>query len=171
MGRADRERLRPVSVTYLAGWLFADLLLVLFVTTFAATTLAPPPPKAAAHAGRAPTRAHQPPVLILRPHKFVLTVPSASILNSDGTSAADRSLASSLERMLQEQGFGNVRAGLVQAFGSSLTSQGDGIPVAQAANRAITRNLPLFGKAVTESYWSFGPEGSVSFTVFFFAHS
>ena len=168
MRPAERLRYRPGNVGYLAGWLFADLLLVLFITTFAATTLAPKPVK---HPGAhpTPTPTHHLQVLILRPHRFTLTVPGSGIVGSNGRSAADRSLAADLEKQLREQGLSKVRAGLVQAFGWSPLSSGDGTQVAKAANLAVTRNLPLFRKARTESYWHAGSDGSVSFIIFFFA--
>jgi hypothetical protein len=41
--------------------------------------------------------------------------------------------------------------------------------VATAADRAITRNLPLFATAYQQPFWEAGSDGTVTLRVFFFA--
>jgi hypothetical protein len=166
-------------MTGLAGWLFADLLLVLFVTAFASTTTLSAPPKppgpaptltpTPAHPGPKPTS--HPSVLILRPVVFTLPVPQPGIVGSGGGSSADVALAGELRSKLRAEGLGNLRAGLVEAFGWSLSSGGDGIQVAKAANLAVAKNLPLFSKAYQQNFWTSGADGTVTLKVFFFARS
>jgi hypothetical protein len=163
----------------LAGWLFADLLLVLFITAFASTTVpsAPPTPRVSAPTPT-PTPAHpaskpasHQPVLILRPVVFVLPVPQPGIVGSNGGSSADLALVGELKSALQAQGLDNTRAGLVEAFGWSPSSGGDGTQVAAAANLAVAKNLPLFSKAYQQNFWTSGADGTVTLKVFFFARS
>lgn len=169
----------PQNMTGLVGWLFADLLLVLFITAFASTTTVSAPPKPPAPtptptptpthpATKPPTRQ---PVLILRPVVFIVSVPQPGIVGSNGGSAADLSLASELKGMLQHEGLTNSRAGLVEAFGWSPSSGGDGIQVASAANLAVAKNLPMFSTAYRQNFWTAGADGTVTLKVFFFAHS
>lgn len=164
-------------MTGLAGWLFADLLLVLFITAFASTTTPSAPPKpprpapspAASHPAPKPSSSRQP-VLILHPVSFTLRVPPG-IVGSNGASPADLALVGELKSALRAKGLGNSRAGLVEAFGWSLSPDGDGTQVAKAANRAVTKNLALFAQATQQNFWQPGADGTVTLEVFFFAHT
>jgi hypothetical protein len=157
-------------MTGLAGWLFADLLLVLFITAFATTTTpsAPPKPQTSPqhHVSKPPP--HQS-VLVLRPVNFVLPVPQPGIVGTNGGSSADRALANELKSALQAHGLNNTRAGLVEAFGWSPSPSGDGVQVATAANLSVAHNLPLFSEAFQQSFWTSGADGTVTLKVFFFA--
>ena len=166
-------------MTGLAGWLFADLLLVLFITAFASTTTPSAPPKPPRPPAPSPTASRpapgpsssRQPVLILKPVTFILPVPQPGIVGSNGGSAADLALAGELESALRAKGFGHSQAGLVEAFGWSPSSDGDGIQVARAANLAVTKNLALFANATQQDFWSPGADGTVTLKVFFFARS
>jgi hypothetical protein len=157
----------------LAGWLFADLLLVLFITAFASSTVpsAPPKPTTPTPATSATKPASRQPALILRPVTFKLPVPRTGIVGSNGGSAADRALAGELQRALQAKGLSHSRAGLVEAFGWSPSPTGDGTQVAEAANLAVTKDLVLFSSAYQQNYWTPGADGTVTLKVFFFAQS
>jgi hypothetical protein len=163
-----------VNMPALAGWLFADLLLVLFITVFASTTLpsAPPHPARASTRRPAPGASHPPrqqQVLILRPHKFILSVPYPGIKNGNGSSAADKAVAAELEHDLKMKNLAHARAGLVEVFGWSPLASGDGTKVAAMTNLAIIDNLSLFADAYTQSFWNAGSDGTVTVRVFFFA--
>lgn len=174
--------MRPADMKGLAGWLFADLLLVLFVTAFATTTTPSAPPTHPTTPTPKPTASPRPTpkptphqaVLVLVPYDFTLPLPSSGILTAsgattNGTTAADRVLAGELKAKLDKKGLGNRRAGLVEAFGSSPQPSQYAINVAKAACYSLQRNLPLFSKVYPQPYWTSGSEGSVSLTVFFFA--
>jgi hypothetical protein len=170
-------------MTGLAGWLFADLLLVLFITAFATTTTpsAPSTPKATPTPSPRPTQhpkapkpAPHPAALVLVPYDFTLPVPATGVLNANGgitngTTAADRLLAHELKVKLARKGLGNRRAGLVEAFGWSPEPSQYATDVAQVAGLSFQKNLPLFSGVHLQSFWTSGSEGSVSLTVFFFA--
>jgi hypothetical protein len=160
---------RPVAMTGLAGWLFADLLLVLFITAFAASTVPSAPPGSVRHLRPLRSATPHQPVLILSPHVFTLSVPAQGIVGTDGSTQADLALATELEGDLRAQHLTSARAGLVEAFGSSPSPTGDGTAVAAAADHAITRNLPLFATAYQQPFWEAGSDGTVTLRVFFFA--
>jgi hypothetical protein len=166
-------------MTGLAGWLFADLLLVLFITAFATTTTpsAPPAstpkPTSADHPKATKPTPHQA-VLVLVPYDFTLPLPATGILNANGgvtngTTHADRLLASELKAKLARKGLVNRRAGLVEAFGWSPQPSQYATNVAEVAGLSFQKNLPLFSHVYLQSYWTSGSEGSVSLIVFFFA--
>jgi hypothetical protein len=161
-------------MTGLAGWLFADLLLVLFITAFASATIPSTPPKPPAPVHGSPHPAPKPsphkPVLILHPVKFQLRVPPG-IAGSSGHSHADLVLVGELKNALRAKGWSSSRAGLVEAFGWSPSPDGDGTQVAKAADQAVTANLTRFRRAYQQNFWKAGADGMVTFKVFFFAHS
>ncbi len=164
----DRSRWRTIGAASLAGWLFADLMLVLFVTTLASTTVpaAPKPPAPVA----APSP--QPPgqrVLVLHVHEIPLTISAVGIAANSGT--AVHALVAQFRRRLKRIGFSDARAGLVETFDAAPESSSAAIDLARRINHIITKHFPLFAQAVTQSYWEAGPAGGAEVKIFFFAHA
>lgn len=170
----------------LAGWLFADLFLVLFIVVFSSQpTVATPKPKAAAspaaHAlsGRpspAPRPKPSPPARLgLEPAPVNIDVPvsPAGIDNTATRSQATRRLLASLNAQLAARHLGTRRAGFVLVFAGSVTGASDPIDEAVHVGSMVIpilrkRDAAIFGTASGEGLWG-GSDDLFHFQIFFFA--
>jgi len=171
---------RGLPATHLAGWLFADLVLVLFLA--ALISLPPPPPgsRADVHPSRSPSPGavsspspgvSPTPVLELQPVDLNIPVPQQALLASNGTGPPAEATAAAFHQAVVDKGLTGRTAGLVLTFGA-----GDRDHIAQAqqlaklVNAIILAREPGFAHAQTLEYW--GGEsrpGTVSFKLYFFA--
>ncbi|MEV5880069.1 hypothetical protein AB0L75_38860 [Streptomyces sp. NPDC052101] len=143
----------------LAGWLFADLLLLLLVIALGSlpreqrtgtaprpsAPSSPPPSTQAAERG-----------LVLKPCSFTVRTGS------------DASVRQQLGKQLSGAGVADRTAGFVLAFGTAPDPQ-PGQDAADKVNSQITGGFSLFRHAPKRGYWKGGPSGQVRIDVFFLA--
>jgi hypothetical protein len=168
----------------LAGWLFADLFLVLFIVVFSSQpTVATPKPKvsgspsAVASPGRSPkpSPAPKPSRLGLEPSpvNIDVSVSPAAIDNPATRSQATVRLLASLNAQLAARHLSGQRAGFVLVFAGSVTGASD--PIDEAV-RVASMVIPILGKqdaanfgaATGEGLWG-GSDDFFHFQIFFFA--
>ncbi|WP_433824585.1 hypothetical protein ACQP2E_20805 [Actinoplanes sp. CA-015351] len=180
-----RLRAGRAGATHLAGWVFADLtvvvLLVVLVMTPArpAPKVDPPPsspPTSLPTSRPAPTQVEpsQPPVLELEEvPKIVIQVDGEALLSGGarGRTAAD-GLRDDLKQRIAEAGLSGRQAGLLLTFGAAPTPEfrgNIGKRIAQRANAVIIGEVPLFDDARRRAYWTYGASPSfVEIEIFFF---
>jgi hypothetical protein len=172
----------------MAGWLFADLLLVLFVVTLVSVPARgsgdddgdPPPPTPTATATPSPSPSPTPakppggPVLVLQePIKFRVRAPYAGLL---GPAWRSPSVAGPLARevrcALLRRGYHKRRAGFVISFGTAPGNPAGyerGRVAGSRANLILKRDLPTFQGIQNRGYWTGGTGDVVEFEIFFFA--
>jgi hypothetical protein len=167
----------------LAGWLFADLFLVLFIVVFSSQpTVATPKPKvsaspsALASPGRSPTPSPAPKPsrlgLAPAPVSIDVLVTPAAIDNPATRAQAVRRLLASLNTQLTARHLDGQRAGFVLVFAGSVTGASD--PIDEAV-RVATMVIPILGKqdaaifgaATGEGLWG-GADDFFHFQIFFF---
>jgi len=168
----------------LAGWLFADLFLVLFIVAFSSQpTVATPKPKvsaspsALASPGRSPKPAPAPKPSRLglepAPVNIDVAVSPAAIDNPATRPQASRQLLASLNAQLAARHLSGQRAGFVLVFAGSVTGASD--PIDEAV-RVATMIIPIldkqddaiFAAATGEGLWG-GADELFHFQIFFFA--
>ncbi|MEU5156344.1 hypothetical protein [Glycomyces sp. NPDC021274] len=153
----------PPSPTSLAGWLFADLALLLFIITvviaadFPAAEADPPeaaPPTSAA-ASESPSPNPSPtadPGVESEPHVFYVDTDAAGLVSGDA--AAEAGLVDALRAdfdALTAQGY---TVGFALTFGGA-DDPGYGGDIAEAANAVMaTTFTDLFGDAPTRHFWT-----------------
>lgn len=165
---------RPLQ---LAGWLFADLMLVLFLVGFAANELSPPPPEAAAatagpsasvSAFASPSPSPSPPAkqgLSLEPKKYAIQT------NGLQTQADADAFLAALSANLRTDRLDNRRAGLLLTFGA-ISPPNEGTNLATRANTIMINGLETFRDAQSRNYWDGkAPRGTVTVEIFFFSAS
>jgi len=160
----------------LAGWLFADLLLVLFVTAFASLpaprVMSGPHPGITATPTPTPTPTPRPKLRVLEqnPQTFtVADVSPAAVASSDATTkaAAVARLLGELRTQLAAQELQGRQAGFVIVFAYG---PADGIgPAISTANSVVTtlKTEAQFKGSAGLGYWSGSP--GFEFKIFFFA--
>lgn len=154
----------------LLGWLYADLLLVLFIAAMGNVT-APAEPARAVREAPAPAKAPEG----LDPQPITLTVRVDRDRLADGDPAVrrafDRRVSRRLESAIRERDgltVRDARVGLAITFGYD-RSLGRAQEVARAANRAAERAQPrLFGNAVVKSYGSLRPGDRVTYEIYLY---
>jgi hypothetical protein len=169
-GRARRQ-----FAPHLAGWLFADLLLLLFLVALVSV-----PPSAATPAAEPTTTPMPSPSSTPGPPKLpVLDLESVNFkvsgLNADGLLREDPSSVDALVEKFRDQltakGAQSRRAGLVLTFGAAPTydyRSGIGYKIADELIKLIKSRLPLFAGIASRSLWTTGTVGDVELEVFFF---
>lgn len=155
---------------HLAGWLFADLLIILFLlasvdtlevaaskdvppqeeTTTTTTTTTPPT--------TLPTEEERPPALSLEPRIVQVGTLSGPPISEQVTNA------------LREQGVDDSsRVGFLIAFGGDSQYSERAVEQAVAVVADLQGSLPdQFGDAVDRTYWGGGAFGTVKLEIFFF---
>jgi|HubBroStandDraft_6_1064221.scaffolds.fasta_scaffold297355_2 hypothetical protein len=152
----------------LAGWLFADLLLVLFVVSLAALPVTKP--KAAAHVKPRPTPSPSP-ILALDRSPVPLSVPvSPSAVEDPGSrQAAISQLINNVNQQLSARHLTQRRAGFVLVFASGpLNGTGPAITAAQDVLNALSQRAGVFHGTSGQGYWQ-GEGDSFELRIFFFA--
>jgi hypothetical protein len=149
---------RAGHTVLLAGWLFADLLLLLFIVALGSLPTADrgghhpvvsPSPSPSPSATRAAEQG-----LIVKPCSFTIRTGS------------EASVVHHLTTRLHSAGVADRTAGFVLSFGTAPTP-GPGQAAANRVNKDITNRLPNFRHAPKRGYWKGGRSGSVRIDVFF----
>jgi hypothetical protein len=158
-GRRTPRRADSPSPTSLAGWLFADLALLLFIITVVVVADFPADAPEAPAAIESPSPTPEPspsptaePGVEPRPHEFIVHTDAAGIIAGD--SKAVDALVTALEAdfaALVDQGY---KVGFALTFGGA-DDPGYGGDLAEAANKILARSFPdLFADAPTRSFWT-----------------
>jgi hypothetical protein len=151
----------------LAGWLFADLFLVLFMVGLASL----PPNVLAAHTGAPPAPAaakRAPRMLDLMPVPITVSVPPTEISNQATRPQAITSLIQGLNEQLAAQHLQGRQAGFVLVFASAPESGiGQAIDTAKSVIEIIRSRDATFAQASGEGLWS-GAGNYFHFQIFFF---
>jgi hypothetical protein len=163
-----RRSLGPLRMSTLAGWLFADLFLVLFVVGLASL---PPTPRIRPPTPR-PTPTPTPrQVLDRSPVSFVVNVAPASLENPFTRPAAASELIRKVDQELAARHLQGRRAGFVLVFASGPTSAiGLSVQIANSVVRIVRSRDTVFSGAGGAGYWN-GAGNAVKFKIFFFAKS
>jgi hypothetical protein len=154
----------PVGRTVLlAGWLFADLLLLLLVIALGSLpreqrTVSSPSRSPSASPSESPSARAAERGLVLKPCSFTVSTGSAG------------SVKSQLNSQLRKAGVANRTAGFVLSFGTAPQPE-PGQAAAEKVNRYITDGLSRFQHAPKRGYWKGGTTGKVRIDVFFLATS
>jgi len=175
MRRPGRDTMR---LTLLAGWLFADLFLVLLVIAFSLTpqrdarsSTTSARPQSPSPSPSPSSETIKPPVLERVPVDLRIPVDLGALEAGGLDGAAASGLVAELDRMLAERASNLRRAGFVLVFAAGpATPQGINTATARArlAFTVIQRTHPAFGDASGEGYWS-GGSNFVEIKVFFYA--
>jgi len=178
--RSSRRReIGVLRVPMLAGWLFADLFLVLFIVAFSSQ---PSVPAAKPTSTPTPTVTHSaspspsPSQLGLEPTPVnaVIMVSPAAVDNPATRTAAVRELFAGLNGWLRDHHLLGRSAGFVVIFATSVAGASD--PLDEAVHVAQTIVLPdlknqdsaTFGSASGEGLWGGGSGDFFHFQIFFF---
>ncbi|WP_046259380.1 hypothetical protein [Streptomyces sp. WM6386] len=146
----------------LAGWLFADLLLLLFVIALGSLPKQerpdPPGPSPTPSETASPSESAQVAEqgLVLKPCSFTVKTGSAASVRGQFT------------EQLRSAGVDGRTAGFVLSFGTA-PEPGPGQAAAERVNSVITKEMPRFRNAPKRGYWKGGPSGNVRIDVFFLA--
>lgn len=170
------SRPRRASVVHLAGWLFADLMLVLFVTSFSSIVLAAPPQPVPTHTTHSAPPSPSPSVslmprqqvLVLNPQQFYIQVDGAAMAHHVTTGQVARDIVDQMNSQLADRHFQNAKAGLIETFGYSYDSPRTGQDEADSINAILAAGVPSFAGALTQSYWNQGDDNTAEVEVFFF---
>ena len=160
-----------LRVPMLAGWLFADLFLVLFVVVIAAQPSVSTATSKAAHPIGNP--AHQLPAQLAldrRPVEIDVNVAPADLIDPALQAQAARQLLHSLKAALTARKLSGLQAGFVLVFASGTEAKiNSAIASANAAIQLIrSRDQATFGGAGAEGLWR-GHGDYFEFQIFFFA--
>lgn len=148
----------------LAGWLFADLLLLLLVIALGSLPKEErhkppnPSPTPSETATASPSQSAQVAEqgLVLKPCSFTVKTGSAASVRGQFT------------KQLRSAGVDGRTAGFVLSFGTA-PEPGPGQAAAERVNSVITKEMPRFRNAPKRGYWKGGPSGNVRIDVFFLA--
>jgi hypothetical protein len=172
-----RRRRSPdhLRIPLLAGWLFADLFVVLFIISLAsqppAVTHKPLRPTSSPSASPSPSPSpthSQQSVLQRQPTDVNVPVSPSELQQLDADPADDGSLLSGLNSQLATDGLRGKKAGFVL-----LLVPGPDVGPAEATAQSIVGSLPsqdsaTFGSTAGEGYWN-GNVSYVQFQIFFLA--
>lgn len=147
----------------MAGWLFADLFLVLFVVSLASlpTPLVP----------KARPRHVAPPVSLSldKPVSFFLNVAPTLLQDPATQSQGDAQVLAALNGSLAQAGLSNRRAGVLLVFASGpSTGINQAISTAQSVIGLVRSRVPGFAAVAGQGYWN-GDGNGLKFEVFFFS--
>jgi hypothetical protein len=173
-----RREIGVLRVPMLAGWLFADLFLVLFIVAFSSQPSVPtvkPTSTPTPTASPRPSTAPKPTPVGLEPAPVnpVIEVSPAAVDNPATRAAAVAELLAGLNGWLKDHHVLGRSAGFVVIFATSVAGASD--PVDEAIHVAQTIVLPdlkkqdsaTFGRTSGEGLWG-GAGNFFHFQVFFF---
>jgi hypothetical protein len=188
---AQRRDFGVLRVSMLAGWLFADLFLVLFIVAFASQPAAPvtaskpkspapthtPMPSASASApptsSPSPSSKPTPIGVEQNPQNIVVKVSPLDVDNPATRAVALVQLLADLHKQLARLHLIDGTAGFVVVFATSVTDNSDpvdeAIKVADSVLPVLKKeDAALFGRASGEGFWG-GTNGNYfHFQIFFF---
>ncbi len=159
-----------MRTTLLAGWLFADLFLVLVlvglaslpVTTKEGTPTSSPKPSVTAEP---PERDR----LRKRPVDFDIEIPPARFRDSGSQAAAMRDLLSRIDTELAERRLSRSRAGFVLVFASGpQEATGVAQDTAERIYQSLRRRHKVFKDSSGVGYWAGANSDHLEFKVFFY---
>lgn len=167
---ASRLRSRGLQrLPLLAGWLFADLFLVLFLVGLASSQPAKPHPTATPTPTPSPTPTSAR-VLDRQPVSFRVNVPPAEFQNPATQPAARSRLLTALKRELHKPKLRGQQAGFLLVFASGpVTGINQAIATAKTVVAIVRDKIPAFSEASGLGYWGGSTANSLKFTIFFFA--
>jgi hypothetical protein len=169
-----------LRVPMLAGWLFADLFLVLFIVALSSqpTVAASKEPSApvSAHPRSARLPKHKEPSLLgleTSPQSFYVSVSPSAIDNPATEPQAAQQLVASLNSQLSGQHLLGRRAGFVLIFATSVTDASDPIDEAVRVGGLVIpilrkNDAATFATTSGEGLWG-GAGDFFHFQIFFFA--
>jgi hypothetical protein len=150
----------------LAGWLFADLFLVLFLVGLA--SIPPKPHTRRPHPTPSPTHT-APRVLDRTPISFHLNVQPADFQNPGTRHAAATQLLVALGRKIRNLHLQGRQAGFVLVFASGpSTAIGQAVATADSVVRIVRTRSSEFSEASGLGYWN-GAGNYFKFVVFFYS--
>ncbi|HEX2145832.1 MAG TPA: hypothetical protein VHG10_15145 [Glycomyces sp.] len=160
--RRDSRNVDSPSPLSLAGWLFADLALLLFIITIAVAADFPSVDAEAAEeasASPSPTPSPTPepsptvePGVESEPRVFYVDTDGAGLI--DGDSGAEKDLVAALEADFAALVAEGYTVGFALTFGGAV-EPGVGGALAEAANKVMVKSFPdLFGDAPTRHFWT-----------------
>lgn len=153
----------------LAGWLFADLFLVLLLVGLAAMPVAPPG-KAPSATTPPPTEAPCPPQrdrLEKLPVDFSVEISPADFRNPRLRADALRRLIDSIDQEFQERGLSDRRAGFALVFASG-PDAGVAQQTAGWIYRALRIRQTVFRDSSGLGYWAGQSSDHLEFKIFFY---
>lgn len=170
---------RGPSPVHLAGWLFADLLLVLFVAVISTMPANSESSSALASPTGSPSmtlpssKPAEPslPVLDLAGEQLELNVDVPAMLRGEIDGPAATQVLNQMNTALAAHGWQHRRAGFVLSFGVAPSADyGDGLAarVASQVNVILSRRLTAFQGIQSRAYWDYGQVGKVRMEIFFF---
>jgi hypothetical protein len=159
----------PQRLPLLAGWLFADLFLVLFIIGLASIPLKPPAPKPHTHKPHQTAKPVPPRVLDRIPVSFDVNVSPAEFQNQVTERTAESQLLNALNQQLAQLHEQGQEAGFVLVFASGPESGIDqAVATANSVVNIVRVKDPVFSEASGLGYWS-GAGNYFKFVVFFFS--
>jgi hypothetical protein len=178
MPRSARRRDYSVlRIPLLAGWLFADLFLVLFIVAFSSQPAVPAAtpthrPSPSPSVSKTPIPKPTQMGLDQNPVNIVVNVSPAEVDNPATNAQGVAALLSGLHAQLQAMHLLGDRSGFVLIFATSVETAGDPINEAvKVANSIIpilkARDTVTFGNTSGEGLWG-GQGDSFHFQIFFF---
>jgi hypothetical protein len=170
---------RVLRVPMLAGWLFADLFLVLFIVAFSSQPAVPSPtltpgPTPTITSTPTPIRPHRPTPVGLKqiPANITVDVSPADVDNAATRAHAVAALMSGLRAQLAQKHLLGERSGFVLVFVTSVAGAND--PINEAVNVAKriipilrTQDAATFRGTSGEGLWG-GSGEDFHFQIFFF---
>lgn len=184
-GRRRRD-IDALRVPMLAGWLFADLFLVLFIVAFSSQPAVPvpTPTRSATHSASpspSPTPSHTPtptptpsPVgLDQNPYNPTIDVSPSAVDNPATKAAAVKQLISDLNNWLSGHHLLGRTAGFVIVFATSVTGAGDPVNEAYSVANSVLpvlrkQDAAMFGRTSGEGLWGGSAGDDFHFQIFFF---
>lgn len=160
--------------TMLAGWLFADLLLVLFLIGLGSVPSAPtaeptptPTPTASPTPTPTPTPTPEAPLGLERtPVTLTVRVNAWELLNPATRPGAATEIQRQIAEEAQRAGFRDVTAGMVLIWGFA-PDVNDGIQIAEVVGGELAgANPEVFQNATHRAFWKGGPTGKVDLEVY-----
>jgi hypothetical protein len=168
----------------LAGWLFADLFLVLFIVAFssqpAVPVPVPTPTVGVTHSASpspsptaSPTPTPSPVGLDQNPYNPTIDVSPGAVDNPVNRAAAVKQLISDLNSWLSVHHLLGRTAGFVIIFATSVTGAGDPVNEAYSVANSVLpvlrkQDAAMFGRTSGEGLWGGSSGDDFHFQIFFF---
>jgi hypothetical protein len=185
--RSRRRRdIGALRVPMLAGWLFADLFLVLFIVAFSSQPAVPVPvptptlgvahsasPSPSPTPSPTPTPTPSPVGLDQNPYNPTIDVSPGAVDNPATRAAALKQLITDLNNWLSGHHLLGRTAGFVIIFATSVTGAGDPVDEAYSVANSVLpvlrkQDAAMFGRTSGEGLWGGSSGNDFHFQIFFF---